>query len=152
MDSSYNSADCLYLSRHSRWTTKEESLCMVVQRSAVFLSFLGWSETESTWYVGHYLAYSTRPRRWMIMSVEQLVEWLAGEIEVIRENLPQCHFIYHKSHMTWPGLVPGLPRWEPSVVSVEINYGELLLENLALLLPQALSKPETTKGLVSGWH
>jgi hypothetical protein len=23
--------------------------------------FLGWGETESTWYVGHYLAYCTGP-------------------------------------------------------------------------------------------
>jgi hypothetical protein len=26
-----------------------------------FFSFLGWSETESIWYVGHYLAYCTSP-------------------------------------------------------------------------------------------
>jgi hypothetical protein len=25
------------------------------------ISFLGWGETESTWYVGHYLAYCTAP-------------------------------------------------------------------------------------------
>lgn len=24
-----------------------------------FSCFLGWSETKSTWYIGHYLAYST---------------------------------------------------------------------------------------------
>jgi hypothetical protein len=48
-----------------------------------------------------------------MMSVEQSVEWeLAGEIEVLGENLPQCHIVNHKSHMTWPGLEPGTPLWE----------------------------------------
>jgi hypothetical protein len=37
----------------------------------------------------------------MVMSVEQSVEQeLAGETEVLRENLPQCHFVNHKFHMT----------------------------------------------------
>jgi hypothetical protein len=32
---------------------------------------------------------------------------LAGETEVFRENLPQCHLVHHKSYMTGPGLEPG---------------------------------------------
>jgi hypothetical protein len=35
------------------------------------------------------------------MIVEQLVECeLAGETEVLGENLPQCHFVNRKSRMT----------------------------------------------------
>jgi hypothetical protein len=48
-----------------------------------------------------------------MVTVEQLVEWkLAGETEVLGENLPQRHFVQHESHMTRPVLEPGPPRWE----------------------------------------
>jgi hypothetical protein len=47
------------------------------------------------------------------MNVEQLIDGiLVGETEVFRENLPQCHFVNHKSHMSWPGIEPGPSRWE----------------------------------------
>jgi hypothetical protein len=49
----------------------------------------------------------------MMMCVKQSVEWeLAGETEVLGENMPQRHFVHHKSHMTWPGLEPGPTRLE----------------------------------------
>jgi hypothetical protein len=33
------------------------------------------------------------------MMMEKFVEWLAGETEVLGENLPQYRFIHHKPHM-----------------------------------------------------
>jgi hypothetical protein len=39
---------------------------------------------------------------------------LAGETEVIAENLPQRYFVHHKSHMFRHGFELGPPRWEAS--------------------------------------
>jgi hypothetical protein len=50
----------------------------------------------------------------VITMMEELVEWLARETEVLGENLPQCRFVHHKSHML-PVREPGPPGWEASV-------------------------------------
>jgi hypothetical protein len=50
----------------------------------------------------------------VIMIMEKSVEWLAGETEILGENLPQCSFVHHKSHMLRVR-EPGPPRWEASV-------------------------------------
>jgi hypothetical protein len=47
------------------------------------------------------------------MMMEKLVERMAGETEVLGENLPQCLFVQHKLHMP-PGREPGPPRWKAS--------------------------------------
>jgi hypothetical protein len=42
------------------------------------------------------------------------VELIAKETDVLGENLIQCLFIHHKSHMTRLGLEHGQPQWEVS--------------------------------------
>jgi hypothetical protein len=39
---------------------------------------------------------------------------LEGETEILREHLPQRHFVHHKRHLIRPRLEPGPPRWEGS--------------------------------------
>jgi hypothetical protein len=57
-----------------------------------------------------------------LMNLEQLDEReLAWEIEVLWENLPQYHFVHHKSLMTWPGIKRGSPRREAGDYS--LSYG-----------------------------
>jgi hypothetical protein len=57
------------------------------------------------------------------MMIEKLVKWLAGETEVLGENLPQYRFIHHKPY-TLPGREPEPPRWEDSVQPLEVWHDQ----------------------------
>jgi hypothetical protein len=51
----------------------------------------------------------------VIVMMENLVEWrLAGETEVLGENLPQCRFAHHKSQFSDPGSNPGRRGGKPA--------------------------------------
>jgi hypothetical protein len=60
------------------------------------------------------------------MIMEESVEWeWVGETEVLGETLSQCPFVHHKTHMAWPGIEPGPPRWDAGDKPPELWGGRL---------------------------
>jgi hypothetical protein len=54
--------------------------------------------------------------------MEKLVEWLAGETEVLGENLPQFRLAHHQAHMLH-GREPEPSRWEARDEPLELRHG-----------------------------
>jgi hypothetical protein len=64
----------------------------------------------------------------VIMMMEKLVEWwMAGEIEVLGENLPQCRFVQHKPHMLCPDANPGRRGGKPATNRLSYGTASIML-------------------------
>jgi hypothetical protein len=71
----------------------------------VSFSFLGWGETESTWYVGHYFVYGTTPddtcRWWWMWSSRWNENW-QGKPKYSEKTYPSATL--STTNLTWPDL------------------------------------------------
>jgi hypothetical protein len=72
------------------------------------------------------LVYYNSPGWWWMISVEHSVEWLAAETEALGENLIQCRFVHHKSHMIWSSFEPRQPWLEPATSPPSYRTASLL--------------------------
>lgn len=63
----------------------------------------------------------------------QVVKWdVVVGAEVLGESAPQCHFTYHKFHMTWPGPKPGLLLWNHIFLHVFLKESNLFSPPISL--------------------
>jgi hypothetical protein len=77
------------------YSGKSLKYCIIIRSVCFFNCYSGGVESNRVHSALRPLIGLLYPPR-VIMMMEKLVEWLAGETEEIGENLPQCGFVHHK--------------------------------------------------------
>jgi hypothetical protein len=90
-----------------KWTYDSDNINVIISGFSLFFFLFGYRGLDSTVSPLGTAAITGLlylPR--VIVKMEKFVEWtiMAGETEVLLENLPRRHFAHHKSHLQDPGV------------------------------------------------
>jgi hypothetical protein len=111
---------CQY-SPETRWNEDKRQLCVCV---CFFL--ISWGGVRLSSPLGtsatNWPIVPSQERWWRMWNSQWNENW-HGKPKYSEKIYPIVTFFHHKSHMTWPGLKPGSPRWEAGDQALEDQYG-----------------------------
>jgi hypothetical protein len=115
------------------WSTGRETLysvggrCMNEYGALVVDGWMSmehwWNDTDrGNWSTGGETLYSVGGR--CMNEYGTMVEWYwQGKLKGWKQNLSQCHFVNHKSHMNWPVIEQGASETKQTLATDRVSHG-----------------------------